>query len=50
MRDFIHYEEIPETFSDELVNVKNELNVDINIEDVNELIESYSVPKRKLLK
>ncbi|XP_017763034.1 PREDICTED: tigger transposable element-derived protein 1-like [Eufriesea mexicana] len=44
MSDFINFEETPETLTDEIVSVTNELNLDVNKEDVNELIESHSAP------
>ncbi|CAK9821640.1 Tigger transposable element-derived protein 1, partial [Anthophora retusa] len=44
MSDFINFEETPETLTDEIFSVMNELNLDVNKEDVNELIESHSAP------
>ena len=46
LSDFINSEETSEIITDEIVRKMNELyiNLDIYNEDVNELIESHSVP------
>lgn len=40
----MNFEGTPELLTDEKDNVKNEQNMDINKEDVNELIECHSAP------
>nr|XP_012146667.1 PREDICTED: tigger transposable element-derived protein 1-like [Megachile rotundata] len=44
MNDFTNFEEKPETLTNEIVTLMNQLQLDVNKDDVDELIESHSAP------